>query len=137
MESGIEIGLADRWTQSGLPNDLTKKKDVNGEAPAESRRPDAESVQQPGRSRCTTGEDDGGGFEHGRDLIVSPTHPMGGEQVGWDAARASFEEAAGPNTDSHVDLIDQRICASEDLAYETGIERGRAKLSSRSSSSIA
>lgn len=59
---------------------------------------------------------------------VTTMHPMGGEQVGWEEVRASFEQAAGPMTDSHVDLIDQRIYAGTDLAYETGIERGSAKL---------
>ncbi len=60
---------------------------------------------------------------------VTTMHPMGGEQVGWEEVRTSFEGAAGLMTDSHVELIDQRIYAGEDLAYETGIERGRAKLS--------
>lgn len=60
---------------------------------------------------------------------VTTMHPMGGAQVGWEAVRTSFEEAAaGPITESSVDLIDQRIYAGTDLAYETGIERGRAKL---------
>ena len=59
---------------------------------------------------------------------VTTMHPMGGEQVGWEAVRTSFEQAAGPMTDSRVELIDQRIYAGEDLAYETGIERGRATL---------
>jgi ketosteroid isomerase-like protein len=59
---------------------------------------------------------------------VTTMHPMGGEQVGWDEVRASFEGAAGTMTDSHVELIDQRIYAGEDLAYETGIERGSAKV---------
>ena len=59
---------------------------------------------------------------------VTTMHPMGGEQVGWDEVRASFEQAAGPMTDSHVELVDQRIYAGTDLAYETGIERGSAKL---------
>ena len=59
---------------------------------------------------------------------VTTMHPMGGEQVGWEEVRASFEGAAGLMTDSHVELIDQRICAGTDLAYETGIERGSAKL---------
>ena len=59
---------------------------------------------------------------------VTTMHPMGGEQVGWEEVRASFEQAAGPMTDSHVELVDQRICAGTDLAYETGIERGSAKL---------
>jgi ketosteroid isomerase-like protein len=55
-------------------------------------------------------------------------HPMGGEQVGWQEVRRSFEEAAAGMSDAHVELIDQRIHASGDLAYETGIERGRASL---------
>jgi ketosteroid isomerase-like protein len=59
---------------------------------------------------------------------VTTMHPMGGEQVGWQAVRSSFEQAAGAMTDSRVDLIDQRIHVGEDLAYETGIERGSAKL---------
>jgi ketosteroid isomerase-like protein len=59
---------------------------------------------------------------------VTTMHPMGGEQVGWEEVRASFEGAAGLMTDSHVELIDQRIYAGTDLAYETGIERGGARL---------
>jgi ketosteroid isomerase-like protein len=59
---------------------------------------------------------------------VTAMHPMGGEQVGWEEVRASFEQAAGPMTDSHVELVDQRIHAGTDLAYETGVERGSAKL---------
>lgn len=59
---------------------------------------------------------------------VTTMHPMGGAQTGWDEVRASFEQAAGTMTDSHVELLDQRIYAGEDLAYETGVERGSAKL---------
>ena len=65
-------------------------------------------------------------WSHAND--VSTMHPMGGEEVGWQAVRASFEEPLRMMTDSHVELSDQRICVGEDLAYETGIERGRAKL---------
>lgn len=56
---------------------------------------------------------------------VTTMHPMGGEQVGWPEVRKSFEEAAQGMTDVHVELADQRIQTGEDLAYETGIERGR------------
>ncbi len=56
---------------------------------------------------------------------VSTMHPMGGEQVGWPEVRKSFEEAAQGMTDVHVELADQRIQTGDDLAYETGIERGR------------
>jgi ketosteroid isomerase-like protein len=59
---------------------------------------------------------------------VTAMHPMGGEEVGWQAVRTSFEQAAGAMTDSRVDLIDQRICVGEDLAYETGVERGHARI---------
>ena len=46
---------------------------------------------------------------------VTTMHPMGGEQVGWEEVRTSFAGAAGLMTDSHVELIDQRIYAGEDL----------------------
>jgi ketosteroid isomerase-like protein len=59
---------------------------------------------------------------------VTTMHPMGGEQVGWEEVRTSFEQAAGSMTDSQVSLLDQRIYVGTDLAYETGIERGSAKL---------
>ena len=69
---------------------------------------------------------------------VTTMHPMGGEQVGWEEVRASFERAAGLMTDSHVELIDQRIYAGTDLAYRPA-SSGEAPSSreSRSSSSIA
>lgn len=63
---------------------------------------------------------------------VTTMHPMGGEQVGWEDVRASFEQAAGAMTDSHVELVDQRIYTGTDLAYETGVERGSAKLAGES-----
>ena len=59
---------------------------------------------------------------------VTTMHPMGGEQVGWPEVRKSFEEAAQGMSDVHVELADQRIQTGEDLAYETGIERGRGKV---------
>ena len=56
---------------------------------------------------------------------VTTMHPMGGEQVGWPEVRKSFEEAAQGMSDVHVELADRRIQTGGDLAYETGIERGR------------
>jgi len=56
---------------------------------------------------------------------VTTMHPMGGEEVGWADVRKSFVEAAGVMSDIHVELADRRIQTGEDLAYETGIERGR------------
>ena len=59
---------------------------------------------------------------------VTTMHPMGGEEVGWPEVRKSFEEAAGAMSDINVELADQRIQTGGDLAYETGIERGRGKI---------
>jgi len=59
---------------------------------------------------------------------VTTMHPMGGEEVGWPEVRKSFEQAAGAMSDIHVELADQRIRTGEDLAYETGIERGRGNI---------
>jgi ketosteroid isomerase-like protein len=55
---------------------------------------------------------------------VTTMHPMGGEQVGWQAVRESFEQADGAMTDVHVEIADQIIQAGEDMAYEVGVERG-------------
>jgi ketosteroid isomerase-like protein len=59
---------------------------------------------------------------------VTTMHPMGGEQVGWQAVRESFEQAAGAMTDVHVEIADQIIQAGEDMAYEVGVERGHGKV---------
>lgn len=55
---------------------------------------------------------------------VSTMHPMGGAQFGWPEVRKSFEDAAGAMSDVHVELADQMIQTGNDLAYETGVERG-------------
>jgi ketosteroid isomerase-like protein len=59
---------------------------------------------------------------------VTTMHPMGGEQVGWQAVRESFEQAAGAMTDAHVEIVDQIIEVGGDMAYEVGVERGSAKV---------
>jgi ketosteroid isomerase-like protein len=59
---------------------------------------------------------------------VTTMHPMGGEQVGWQAVRESFEQAAGVMTDVHVEVADQTIQVGTDMAYEVGVERGSGKV---------
>jgi ketosteroid isomerase-like protein len=59
---------------------------------------------------------------------VTAMHPMGGEEIGWPAVRSSFEQAAGVTSDVTVELTDRVIQTGDDLAYETGIERGRGKV---------
>jgi ketosteroid isomerase-like protein len=60
--------------------------------------------------------------------VVTVMHPIGGRQVGWDAVRASFEQVAQLASDGQVELKDQLIYVTGDLAYEVGIEQGRVKL---------
>jgi len=59
---------------------------------------------------------------------VTTMHPMGGEEVGWQEVRRSFEQAAGAMTDVHVEFDRATLVAGDDLAYETGRERGRGKI---------
>jgi ketosteroid isomerase-like protein len=59
---------------------------------------------------------------------VTALHPLGGEQVGWNDVRESFEQVGGLASGGRVDLVDQRIDVGEDLAYEVGVERGQASL---------
>lgn len=59
---------------------------------------------------------------HGDAVIAM--HPIGGCQVGWEAVRDSFDQVAALCTRGTVDLVDQVVHVSGDLAYELGIERG-------------
>ena len=63
---------------------------------------------------------------------VTTMHPVGGEEVGWDAVRGSFEQVAGLASGGRVDLADQTIEAGADMAYELGVERGQFTLAGES-----
>jgi len=63
---------------------------------------------------------------------VTTMHPIGGEEIGWDAVRESFTGVAGLAQGGHVEIAEQQIRTGEDLAYETGIERGQMKLAGES-----
>ncbi len=56
---------------------------------------------------------------------VTAMHPIGGRQVGWDAVRTSFDQVAALASDGQVELKDQLIHASGDVAWEVGVEQGR------------
>jgi ketosteroid isomerase-like protein len=75
---------------------------------------------------------DGDGSEMSRAWSHSETvtamHPIGGEQVGWDAVKGSFEGVAEIASGGHVEIADQEIHTGEDLAYELGTERGHMKM---------
>ena len=79
---------------------------------------------------------DGDGSEMSRAWSHSETvtamHPIGGEQVGWDAVKGSFEGVAEIASGGHVEIADQEIHTGEDLAYELGTERGHMKMAGES-----
>jgi ketosteroid isomerase-like protein len=55
-------------------------------------------------------------------------HPIGGREVGWDAVRDSFAQVSGLAAGGQAHLDDRIIQVVGDLAYEVGVERGRAEL---------
>ena len=59
---------------------------------------------------------------------VTTMHPIGGREVGWEAVRGSWEQVAQVITDGQLELKDQLIQGTDDIAYETGIEYGQLKL---------
>ena len=67
-------------------------------------------------------------WSHGSD--VSTMHPIGGQQVGWDDVRATWEMAAGAFADGSVSQRDLRIVVLGDVAYTTGTEVATANLGS-------
>ncbi|MFC3108671.1 YybH family protein [Undibacterium arcticum] len=64
-------------------------------------------------------------WSHG--ATVTAMHPIGGQQVGWDKVRESFQQVAQIASEGRVRLDDQMIQVTGDLAYELGSERGQAK----------
>jgi ketosteroid isomerase-like protein len=59
---------------------------------------------------------------------VTTMHPIGGEQVGWEAVKESFDQVAALASGGHVEIADQVLRTGEDLAYELGTERGTMTL---------
>jgi ketosteroid isomerase-like protein len=62
------------------------------------------------------------------DESVSSMHPVGGRETGWDQVRAAFAGVGSIASNGHVELVDQRIQALGDMAFEVGVERGHATL---------
>lgn len=62
------------------------------------------------------------------DASVSSMHPIGGRETGWDQVATAFAGVGGISSEGNVELLDQAIQASGDMAYEVGTEHGHAKL---------
>jgi hypothetical protein len=56
--------------------------------------------------------------------LPSAQHPIGGRDEGYDAVIASFAKVAEIVGGGEIRLVDQKIDAGTDLAFETGIETG-------------
>jgi ketosteroid isomerase-like protein len=65
-------------------------------------------------------------WSHG--AAVTTMHPIGGREVGWDQVRGSWEQVAKLASDGKVELKDQRVQVSGNMAYEVGVEHGQFKL---------
>ena len=62
------------------------------------------------------------------DASVSSMQPIGGRETGWEPVAAAFAGVGGIRSAGKVELVDQAIQTSGDMAYEVGSERGHAKL---------
>jgi ketosteroid isomerase-like protein len=71
-----------------------------------------------------------GAWSHGPE--VTAMHPIDGREMGWEAVKASFDQFAQVATDGTIDLKDQIIRVEGDIAYELGIEQGKAMLGGHS-----
>jgi ketosteroid isomerase-like protein len=59
---------------------------------------------------------------------VTTMHPIGGRQMGWDEVRESWEQVAKVASEGKVELKEQYIRVSGDLACEVGVEHADFKL---------
>jgi ketosteroid isomerase-like protein len=59
-------------------------------------------------------------------VAATAMHPIGGRQVGWDKVRESFQQVAQIASEGQVQLDDQIIHVTGDLAYELRVDHAQA-----------
>jgi ketosteroid isomerase-like protein len=59
---------------------------------------------------------------------ITTMHPIGGREVGWKEVQGPWQQVAGLSSGGRVNLNDQLIQVSGDMAYEVGNEQGQFKL---------
>lgn len=62
---------------------------------------------------------------------VTTMQSLGGREVGWDEVAGLWGQAAQIASGGHVELADQLIRASGDMAYEVGVEKGQMTLAGK------
>ena len=60
--------------------------------------------------------------------FVTAMHPLGGRQRGWAEVRKTWEQIAQRSSEGKVELKDQLIRVTGEVAYEVGVEHVEAKL---------
>lgn len=83
-----------------------------------------------GLSKLLNGSGDTGDIESAwsHDASAMAMHPIDGREVGWEAVKDSFAQFGKVASEGVVELKDQVVHVSGDLAYEVGIESGKFKL---------
>jgi ketosteroid isomerase-like protein len=56
---------------------------------------------------------------------VTTMHPIGGREVGWDQVKGPWGQVAQMASGGQIELNDQIIQVSGDMAYEVGTEQGQ------------
>lgn len=56
---------------------------------------------------------------------VTTMHPIGGREVGWDEVKGPWGQVSQLASGGQVNLNDQLIQVSGDMAYEVGTEQGQ------------
>jgi len=59
---------------------------------------------------------------------VTTLHPTGGRQVGWDEVWETWDQVAQVSSEGKVEMRDQLIRVSGDVAYEIGVENAEFKI---------
>ena len=59
---------------------------------------------------------------------VTTMHPIGGREVGWDEVKGPWGQVAQLASGGQINLNDQLIQVSGDMAYEVGTEQGQATM---------
>jgi ketosteroid isomerase-like protein len=62
---------------------------------------------------------------------VTTMHPLGGREVGWAQVAGPWGQVAHLASSGQIALTDPLMQSSEDMAYETGVEKGQMTLVGR------
>ncbi len=62
---------------------------------------------------------------------VTTMHPVGGREIGWDQVRESWGKVADAASHGKVELKDQLIQVSGNMAYEVGLEHVQSTFAGR------